>query len=117
MKNEVIEKILDRFAEMNTAQINALVAVNFGEWRKNEGSLAEWNPAGNPNHAHDLIDKLMSDGLFINLYGRPNDWTCEILDKTAKIYAEVTTTSMPRAVCEAALITVLTKYGQMIKVD
>lgn len=116
MKNEVIEKILERFEEMNEAQINALVSINFGEWRKNEGGLEAWNPAGNPSHAHDLVDKLLEDGLFINLYGRPEDWTCEIMDKNAKVYAEVTSPTMARSICEAALITILTKYGQMIKV-
>lgn len=113
---EVLEKIMEKMAAFNEQEMNALVAANYGEWRKNDGPLSAWNPAGNPAHAHDLIDKLMEDGLFVNLFGRPEEWTCEIMDNRAVVYAEVTSPTMPRAICEAALVTVLTKYGEMLKV-
>lgn len=116
MNEEVIEKIRERMSDLKAPELNALVAANYEQWRKNEGPLSEWNPAGNPTHAHDLIDKLMEDGLFVNLFGRPEEWTCEIMDNRAVVYAEVTSPTMARAICEAALITVLTKYGEMLKV-
>lgn len=116
MNEEVVEKIQERMAGLKTPELNALVIANYEQWRKNDGPVADWNPAGNPLHAHDLIDKLMEDGLFVNLFGRPEEWTCEIMDRHAVVYAEVTSPTMARAICEAALITVLTKYGQMLKV-
>jgi hypothetical protein len=114
--NEVIEQIRERLEAMNLPELNALVQINYGEWRKNEGTMEQWNPAGNPAHAHDIIDKLLEDGLFVNLIGRPEEWTCEILDKQAIVFAEIASPTMARAICEAALIIVLTKYGAMIKV-
>ena len=116
MNEEVIDKIRERMADMKLPELNALVAANYAQWRKNEGTQAEWNPAGNPTHAHDIADKLLEDGLFVNLFGRPEEWTCEIMDNHAVVYAEVTAATMARAICEAALITVLTKYGEMLKV-
>lgn len=113
---EVLDKIMEKMAAFSERELNALVYANFAGWRKSAGSPDEWNPAGNPAHAHDLVDRLLDDGLFVNLYGRKNDWTCEIMDNKAVVYAEVTASSMSRAVCEAALITVLTKYGEMLKV-
>jgi len=116
MNEEIIEKISERMAGLAIPELNALVLANFEEWRKNADGPRSWNPAGNPAHAHDLIDKLLEDGLFVNLYGRPEEWTCEIMDNHAAVYAEVTSTTMARAICEAALVTVLTKYGEMLKV-
>lgn len=113
---EVLDQIAERIAGFKVPELNALVAANFAEWRKNDGPLAEWNPAENPSHAHDLVDKLLEDGLFVNLFGRPGEWTCEIMDNRAVVYAEMTAGTMARAICEAALITVLTKYGEMLKV-
>src|SRR5690606_23328259 len=110
---EVMDKMVEKMETFTDKQLNELVGVNYGAWRKHGSAPEEWNPAGDPSHAHDLIDKLLEDGLFVNLYGRLNDWTCEIMDKHANIYAEVTTTTMCRAVCMAALVTVLTKYGEM----
>lgn len=112
-KREVLEKIEEKLESYSVQELNALVVANYKEWRKRSATLDDWNPAGDPAHAHDVIDKLLDDGLFVNLYGRKNDWTCEIMDKHAKVYAEVTTTTLPRAVCAAALVTVLTKYGEM----
>jgi hypothetical protein len=114
--SEIVEKIHERLVAMNVAELNALVQINYGEWRKNEGSMEQWNPAGNPTHAHDIMDKILEDGLFVNLFGRPEEWTCEILDKQATFFAEITSNTMARAICEAALIIVLTKYGEMLKV-
>lgn len=113
---EVLDQIMEKISAFKVPELNALVAANFAEWRKYGGPLSEWNPAGNPAHAHDLIDKLMEDGLYVNLFGRPDDWTCEIMDKNAVVYAEVSAATMARAICEAALVTVLTKYGEMLKV-
>lgn len=116
MNEEVVDKIRERMASLKTPELNALVAANYAEWRKSGSSQADWNPAGNPSHAHDLIDKLLEDGLFVNLFGRPEEWTCEIMDNRAVVYAEVTSQTMARAICESALLTVLTKYGEMLKV-
>jgi len=116
MNQEVIDKISERIAAMTQPELNALVIANYAEWRKNDGPESAWNPAGNPTHAHDLVDKLLEDGLFVNLFGRPEEWTCEIMDNRAVVYAEVTSPTMARAICESALITVLTKYGEMLKV-
>jgi hypothetical protein len=117
MNEEMIELIRERMENMSLAELNALVAANFAEWRKNAGGPEDWNPAGNPAHMHDIADKLLEDGLFVNLFGRPSEWTCEIMDNRAVVYAEITSSTMARAVCEAALITVLTKYGEMLKVE
>lgn len=113
--NEVVEKIREKLELMSDQELNALVLINFDHWRQSAETSA-WNPAGNAGHAHDLTAKLLQDGLYVNLIGRPDEWTCEIMDKQAKIYAEIASQTLPRAVCEAALITILTKYGQMIKV-
>lgn len=117
MNKEMIDLIRERMESMSLAELNALVSVNFIEWRKNAGRPEDWNPAGNPAHMHDIIDKLLEDGLFVNLFGRPEEWTCEIMDNRAVVYAEITSSTMTRAVCEAALITVLTKYGEMLRVE
>ena len=114
--SEVIEKIYERMQALKLPELNALVLANYGEWRKSGSSNTDWNPAGNPAHAHDIVDKLLEDGLFVNLFGRPEEWTCEIMDNHAVVYAEVTSPTMARAICEAALITVLSKYGEMLKV-
>ncbi len=116
MQEEVIEKISEKMRTLKAPELNALVIANFDEWRKATEVKTEWNPAGNPTHAHDLIDKLLDDGLFVNLFGRPEEWTCEIMDNRAVVYAEVTAATMARAISEAALLTVLTKYGEMLKV-
>lgn len=113
--NEVVEKISEKLELMSDQELNALVAINFDHWRHSAEASA-WNPAGNAGHAHDLMDKLLEDGLYVNLIGRPGEWTCEIMDKQAKVYAEIAAQTLPRAVCEAALISILTKYGEMIKV-
>jgi hypothetical protein len=116
MNEEIIEKISEKLKTLKGPELNALVIANFDEWRKAVETPISWNPAGNPTHAHDLIDKLMEDGLFVNLFGRPEEWTCEIMDNHAVVFAEVTSETMARAICEAALVTVLTKYGEMLKV-
>ena len=113
--NEAVEKIAEKMETLDTPELNALVAANFEEWRKSD-SPAAWNPAGDPTHAQDIVDKLLEDGLIVNLFGRPEEWTCEIMDNHAKVYAEITSSTMARAICQAALVTVLTKYGEMIKV-